>query len=102
MEDTELGALKTLLLLLELERPGLEPFLPRLESLGERPGLDAIMEDVMKTKRIVTMPAYRNEADLLRLMVLALAPREEWTLYSPGPGVWSWAVDMLESHRNTL
>ena len=56
----------------------------------------------MKTKRIVTMPAYRNEADLLRLMVLALAPREEWTLYSPGPGVWSWAVDMLESHRNTL
>ena len=35
MEETEFGALKTLLLELELVRPGLEPLLVRLESLGE-------------------------------------------------------------------
>ena len=34
-EETEFGALKTLLLELELVRPGLEPLLVRLESLGE-------------------------------------------------------------------
>ena len=58
VEDTELGALKTLLLLLELARPVLEPFLPRLESLEEGSRLVMVtgLEDVMmKTEMIVTM-----------------------------------------------
>ena len=42
--------------------------------------------------RTTTVLTDRKDADLLRLAVLALAPRarEECTLYSPGPGVWSW------------